>query len=492
MTYKKTWLSCLLWGVFTCITGMLLADYTISLWMQEINTAIGADTVVLLVVVFALTAGCCFLLTKVYNKILCKYQKNKRAQMIAENLLVWGIFSAALFYRIYLCMQLSAGSIAKTFYYEQALVTSGQTSVDLIRNIGDLYTFCLSFALSFLGNKLIAGVWLQILLQMLSALLGFFAIRWFAGKLPAYAVLVLLAFSPVYIDQLFSMTPEVFSFFLFLLALLIIGSYVKKYSLGVYDVPDLIFLAIICGLIIGILTYLDIRFITLFILFVWGISGTKEKKTSLSKGMSVFLFILAFAAAGLALMGLFAFEAYSLECTIETSACARISAYLHLPVYMPYITETSVIECIILVFPAAFLIMSFWFQPKVQNAAPWMALMLLFGPPHMMIETPGYRIYTVFIWSVLAGIGLQQCFTPRLKAVHVEEPAEDEINTEPTEKKEIIKEAEEIEPAKPRFIENPLPLPKKHEKKSMDYPHEVDETKMEYDIEIAENDDFDV
>ena len=43
-----------------------------------------------------------------------------------------------------------------------------------------------------------------------------------------------------------------------------------------------------------------------------------------------------------------------------------------------------------------------------------------------------------------------------------------------------------------RFIENPLPLPKKHVKKTMDYRFEPEEEGMKYDIETAENDDFDL
>lgn len=43
-----------------------------------------------------------------------------------------------------------------------------------------------------------------------------------------------------------------------------------------------------------------------------------------------------------------------------------------------------------------------------------------------------------------------------------------------------------------RFIENPLPLPKKHVKKTMDYRFIPDREKMNYDIEVDKNDDFDL
>lgn len=43
-----------------------------------------------------------------------------------------------------------------------------------------------------------------------------------------------------------------------------------------------------------------------------------------------------------------------------------------------------------------------------------------------------------------------------------------------------------------RLIENPLPLPKKHIRKEMDYQYEVAPDKMNYDIAVEDTDDFDV
>ena len=57
-----------------------------------------------------------------------------------------------------------------------------------------------------------------------------------------------------------------------------------------------------------------------------------------------------------------------------------------------------------------------------------------------------------------------------------------------------IKENAAAEPVeeKPRFIENPLPLPKKHVKKEMDYQYPVEDKDMKYDVEVDEKDDFDI
>lgn len=43
---------------------------------------------------------------------------------------------------------------------------------------------------------------------------------------------------------------------------------------------------------------------------------------------------------------------------------------------------------------------------------------------------------------------------------------------------------------KVRLLDNPLPVPKKHVKKDMDF--DLDECRMEFDVEINENDDFDI
>ena len=43
-----------------------------------------------------------------------------------------------------------------------------------------------------------------------------------------------------------------------------------------------------------------------------------------------------------------------------------------------------------------------------------------------------------------------------------------------------------------KLIDNPLPLPKRHVKKTMGYQREVPPEEMHYDIEVEENDDFDL
>lgn len=57
----------------------------------------------------------------------------------------------------------------------------------------------------------------------------------------------------------------------------------------------------------------------------------------------------------------------------------------------------------------------------------------------------------------------------------------EEMKTVQSEKTETVK-----------LIENPLPLPKKHERREMDYQYQVTEDKMKFDVEVSDGDDFDI
>jgi len=73
------------------------------------------------------------------------------------------------------------------------------------------------------------------------------------------------------------------------------------------------------------------------------------------------------------------------------------------------------------------------------------------------------------------------------KAGNMKEEKQQDIEIEEMDIVESATKKKEI-----KFIENPLPLPKKHVKKSMDYRFEPEPELMKYDIEVKENDDFDL
>jgi hypothetical protein len=66
------------------------------------------------------------------------------------------------------------------------------------------------------------------------------------------------------------------------------------------------------------------------------------------------------------------------------------------------------------------------------------------------------------------------------------------VNLLEYEKIEDVEFLEEVAKDGTPLLSNPLPLPKKHIKKNMEYGYEPKENELKYDIVIPEYDDFDV
>lgn len=487
MTYKKTWLSYLLWALYTCAAGVILADYTILFWQKNIKAAIGYDTIIFVFLVFAGVAGCYFLIRKTVKKGK-KYSISSRTALLWEVFIVLCILFAALLYRVYLYLQSAPDMVVITQYYRDALVTTDEIAQPKVHGASYLYTMCLSVVFSFLGNKTDAAIWLQIFLQIFTVLLSFFTVKKLAGIIPACVTMFVLAVSSVYTGQIFVLTSESMFFLFYMAGLLIIGSYIKMYCGGTFHVAAGIAGAIVSGAVIGILCYLDAISFTLLIFMPALFTGvrTQEKNIYSSVKITASFVLLILASGGLSFMGMLVFDAFCSQEKIGGIWEAWFLLYQsHIKAdYIFYQTERSIIECLALVIPAAFLIMAFWNRKNKQNATFWIGLMFILAPtPLTATGVLSYQSYSVFIWSVLAGIGIQQSFV--WEDVKVVKTAE---NVQITEE---IAACEPSAPA-PRFLENPLPLPKKHEKKTMDYQYEIAEDKMNFDVEIKENDDFDI
>lgn len=502
MAYKKTWLSCLLWAAFSALTAALLANDTILFWKKNINDAPGMEAAAAVFAVFALIAGCYFLIRMIVHKIKDKCKISRRTMFLWELAITLCIFAAGLLYRFHMLLQSSLEIIEVTPFYRDATLKAGESVPYMEHGMSYLYTLCLSFVLSFLGNKVIAGVLMQIVLQLLTMLLGFFAVRKTVGKLPACAVMLMLAFSPAYAEQIFIMTPEVMYLFLYVSGLFIVGSYLKNYCDAQFNIPLAVNGAVICGIAIGVFIYLDAFSLTLvaFMACLFIADRTKvDDKRFTSTLFSGLMFFLTVVVGGLVLTGGFALDAYINSDTLAEMAGVWLSPYQKemnlalLTDYRFFIAGDFQAERFVLVLFAALLIFAFWSRKKIQNVSPWFLLAILLNSPLMSIGVLEYNVCNLFVWSVLAGAGLQLSLTLEKKAQ--ETPPTEIITVPAATEASLVAEVAAIAAAAetaPRYIENPLPLPKKHEKRVMDYQYEVPEDKMKFDIEIGENDDFDI
>lgn len=485
MTYKKTWFSYILWAIYTCIMGVMLANYTILLWKKEINVTVSYPTVVFVFLVFALTAGGYFLFRKLLCQVRDRIEIREHTALLWEIFIVAGMFSMAFLYRIYLCMQ-GTHLIRVTPYYELAMVKAGESVEPMLHGASYLYTVCLSFVFSFLGNKAEAAVWLQIFLQMAAILLAWFSVRRTAGKIPACTVMAVLAFFSGYAELIFTITPECMFFLLYLTGFLITVSYVRNFNLHFRGIGSAVCGALVSGLTTGILIYLDASAVTLAVWFLpllCGVCGEEEAENT-SFSLRLFLFISSLLFTVLALMGMFVLDAVICQLPMGEVTRSWFTLYAqHLPVeLLLYRAERPLWECFIPVVLSSWYIMAFWNRKRKENVSPWILLLFLLAPtPLALVGVLPYQVYAFFLWGVLAGIGLQQSLV--MENEQIQTKAEEPVDAET--------EPESPKPA-PRFLENPLPLPKKHEKRVMDYEHEVPEEKMKFDLDCTEEDDFDL
>ena len=158
---------------------------------------------------------------------------------------------------------------------------------------------------------------------------------------------------------------------------------------------------------------------------------------------------------------------------------------------------------------AAWCIFSF-LRKKEDNGCFYMlslvilALFVSFGNQNM-----SYQLLITAFWSILAALGITSVMFVKEKTVEAEEAVKvltvDEICEKEMKAGTAELQIEELKPEetecsnmentekKPiQYIENPLPLPKKHVKKTMDYKFEPEEHLMKYDIEVSDDDDFDL
>ena len=133
--------------------------------------------------------------------------------------------------------------------------------------------------------------------------------------------------------------------------------------------------------------------------------------------------------------------------------------------------------------------------------------------------------YLYLFFAVLSGVSVGDCFWGRIENEHrkivpeieildiSDETAEADITKEPAEEAKVPvaenaqsdtkttkdgkkedggQETEEYKRQGRRYIENPLPLPKPHRKRVLDFARPVIPDRDDFDVKVDENDDFDI
>lgn len=500
MTYRRTWFSCVLWFLYTILCIALLTIVG-EVWVQYF-TGVSGDSLIVSGLFLILTASVLYWIIRgIAAQIRKKCVRKERAAQIWSFIVFLLIMVGGVFIRI-ICLndQLSvveSGRIADVSgmeFYDMATVTEDSLIPSMDYGISYLYVMLLSAVLAFLGNKVASVIYLQVFLQTIGMVLAYAVTRKIAGKLPACVALIYLACSLSCLRMLVCFGPEWLFFVFYMFGMLITVSFVKSYLANRLRKPLAVIGAVVIGAVIGGLTYLDLTAASLLIVILAVAVGKKIRRENTpvynSGGISaavILTTVFVCAAVWFGATGIVS-SIKGTDCIGEVLdrlwLCYRNS--IPFTNMQPYFSDVYLIG--VLIVPAFFLAFEFFRSRKEQNYMLWILLCLLAAPTPMAVYGEhGFGVLSLYIWAVLAGLGLQNClFGGR------EQVMQDVIKEINTAIEAQPPEMTENQVPEPHYIENPLPLPKKHVAKEMDYQYAVKESDMKYDVEVAENDDFDL
>ncbi len=368
-------------------------------------------------------------------------------------------------------------------YFAHAMVRVEKSEPLLTSGIAYAYTERLSDLLAFVGNQLKPVIIYQLLLQSIWLVLFFFAVRFLFGKATGYISGSILALSPWILKSAYVVSTENYLMFYFTILLFSLGYFLKRTkTVGWYRSNWCELYLMITGFVLGIVcvwNYIGWLLIpvSIYVLacnyinmkdrfFDEALEAEKVEKYQLMPiNSQTFIIVMGL------LLGMFA-------------TLMKYTGLTGLAIGEQYLWWISQLN-----FPEAGRCQDISIQLLL-----WLMIALIAG----------------IIWGAIAhAVKRRKEWAQMIEVGDVddwESVDKDVVTTEDIEKTEEVIETEEIieaeeaaeEEKKVVFLENPLPVPKKHVKKEMDfkivdYVEESDKKSInDFDFEITENDDFDV
>lgn len=495
MSWKKSTFSYLIWMIYTLITGtalvslarMLCLEAGIAAWWGILAAALYAGAV----------GGIVFLLYKTAGPRL-RFGAEKRIMLlVAESVLVAGLLILGTVLRIRGMEEAQETSV----YFEMAEVAVGRQIPQVVHGAEHFYLRLLHGIFLLLGNQYMAGIWLQAGLQLAASMVFYFVVRKLAGTVSALVTFFFCMCSPYMLQRGLLLSPGMLYFLLLAVAAVL--------ALWAFGREPRLAAMVFIGLLVALCCYLDIGGALLLILAAELVFSQQTGKAAGAKRMAAMGLCLLSAVLGLLL--LFGADAFLSGKNFWKVAGAWFELYRAEGFRLPYVLENTgaLWEGFIIFGMMAFGIFGFWYDRKRDWHLPYAtaACIIITGCCFGIYteEMPGfYALYLML--AMLAGVSMEQCICrmglPANAPGHMAEEQDEAAQVNFREASETImaEEGRDFgsqaqddggEEKKIRYLDNPLPLPKKHVKQVLDYSIQVygDD---DFDFPVGETDDFDV
>ena len=394
-------------------------------------------------------------------------------------------------------------------FYEAAYVKPDQMSMPFsAHGASYLYIRLLHGVFFLFGNNPFAGIVLQIVFFFAALMFLYFAVYQLSGAIAASVCLGFFGLMPSTLGYVFSLTPELFYFVffasgLYFISLVFQGIRKKKYHNLTHHIP-LIFL----GIYLAFLVYLDWFSLTLFF-FLFGTFFLDEMKKNRKKSLLIYLFTSVGFLDGILMVLAFLFLSGTVGITDYFNRLLQVYSVREQFAFFVTMPEADIYLSLVILAFAFWCSMSFLFQKRNYCGAYMLCVISLGVVKVCMKPYMDMQLMNSVLWYLAAGLGISGIF--RMEGMVKVKETEEEILPDKDSDLVFVYEPEPAKmpeaaqiPAQPiagqplqnqplpgQPLHNPLPVPKKHQKKNLDFQKDIEEKDLHFDIEVKEEDDFD-
>lgn len=383
-------------------------------------------------------------------------RKSILPELLIAGLLFTGMTVMRLFY-------INSHEIQGAGFYELCRIQAGTQMPQLEYGVGDLYAKMLYLLFWLFGNHMLYAAYLQMALQMAALVFFYFALRNLWGFIPAIAAEAALLVFPEFLESLVILNQENLLLFLLCgnlaLAAAVLGRTARKQNAaGRYA-----FVILVSGVGAGLCAYLEKLYLAVpaMLLLVLLLIKRPEEATGIQRRrLQVPVYLIGLG--------------------LGFGACLLVKRQITGQQYAAVWAEYDRVQ----------LSGGVFLSGSVMNYASALLLFFVFVAAAAAMVIYSYCEKEQILPEIKKSeikkseIEKMEIKESELKAVTGQENSrsvQEQLPQETAEEKKTVK-----------YIENPLPLPKRHVKKEMDYGFEPDCDLMKYDVMVEENDDFDL
>ena len=359
------------------------------------------------IVVFLGICVIVFLIGRVLSGLILEHLEIKDSVVgLIRILLTCALFIGAIIYRGLLLISSGVVLLTDSTYYDAAvgLFTGGTPLGELaVHGASFAYVMILTFVMQFLGDRVVAVVILQIVIQVLTIMLTFSAFKRLVNYCTGFVAALILTISPLYTSRLYTSNPGCFVALLVIFVIWLVSIMMKIHG-GVFKAV----FGLVTGLITGYLIYMDV--LCALVLIVWLFAllyevGNEESENYLPAYLLFILGIVISAILSICLDG--GFDPDGIDIAYRT--WMKVTSAHIVPEYAlidPAQGVLCLIQCMIMVGVGAMTIMGTLGRRHIEYELPWIMMLISALTPMTKLGYLQDSTVSLIMYSMLTGAGI--------------------------------------------------------------------------------------